>query len=92
MVYDAVENPFRDGRVADLLVPFRNRHLRSRISDRVWCGPEVLDLHTVTGTCTSSMRVCQFRRDRTQASLSQLALKTRKLKLIFNVRWHRVAS
>ena len=29
-----------------------------------WCGREDLNLHTLTGTCTSSMRVCQFRHDR----------------------------
>src|SRR5262249_19890265 len=25
-----------------------------------WCGREDLNLHTPSGTCTSSMRVCQF--------------------------------
>ena len=31
----------------------------------VWVvGREDLNLHTLTGTCTSSMRVCQFRHDR----------------------------
>ena len=29
-----------------------------------WCGREDLNLHTPSGTCTSSMRVCQFRHDR----------------------------
>ena len=29
-----------------------------------WWGREDLNLHTLTGTCTSSMRVCQFRHDR----------------------------
>ena len=29
-----------------------------------WCGREDLNLHTLSGTCTSSMRVCQFRHDR----------------------------
>jgi hypothetical protein len=30
----------------------------------MWCGREDLNLHTLPGTCTSSMRVCQFRHDR----------------------------
>jgi NAD(P)-dependent dehydrogenase (short-subunit alcohol dehydrogenase family) len=29
-----------------------------------WRGREDLNLHTLSGTCTSSMRVCQFRHDR----------------------------
>ena len=39
-----------------------------------WCGREDLKLHTLTGTCTSSMRVCQFRHDREpQARSNSLA-------------------
>ena len=37
-----------------------------------WCGREDLNLHTLTGTCTSSMRVCQFRHDRQTNSLLTL--------------------
>ena|ERR1019366_1442306 len=33
-------------------------------SFREWCGRKDLNLHTLTGTCTSSMRVCQFGHDR----------------------------
>ena len=35
----------------------------SKVLER-WCGREDLNLHTLTGTCTSSMRVCQFLHDR----------------------------
>ena len=34
-----------------------------------WWGREDLNLQTFTGTCTSSMRVCQFRHDRESDSV-----------------------
>ena len=42
----------------------KSRFLHRTKSLSKWCGREDLNLHTLTGTCTSSMRVCQFRHDR----------------------------
>jgi hypothetical protein len=37
---------------------------RSARIEGEWCGREDLNLHTLSGTCTSSMRVYQFRHGR----------------------------
>jgi len=43
---------------------FMSGHDFGKWTLRGWCGREDLNRHTLTGTCTSSMRVCQFRNDR----------------------------
>ena len=40
-----------------------------------WCGREDLNLHTLSGTCTSSMRVCQFRHDRLKKLIAYTSFK-----------------
>ena len=53
----------------------------------MWCGRGDLNLHTLTGTCTSSMRVCQFRHDRKHPNIelvqtsSQTYLKLMRLRI-----------
>ena len=56
-----------NGRRCDANVMERNTNEMRNIQALVlalirWCGREDLNLHTLT--CTSSMRVCQFRHDR----------------------------
>ncbi len=41
---------------------FKNRHLRT-----VWCGREDSNFHGLSPTTTSTLRVYQFRHDRTQS-------------------------
>ena len=42
---------------------FKNRHLRT-----VWCGREDSNFHGLSPTTTSTLRVYQFRHDRTQSA------------------------
>ncbi len=74
-----------NGRRCDANVMERNTNDMRNIQALVlalirWCGREDLNLHTLTGTCTSSMRVRQFRHDR---KIELLALaRTPYLKLM----------